>query len=110
MELALTLPLVLTMLMLLFQVVLVGRDEILVVHAARDAAREATVSHDPARVTAAATRDLSGAAVRILRRGPVGDPVEVAITYVSHTRLPLIGALVPDITLHGHSVMRVETP
>ena len=30
------------MLMLLFQVALVGRDEILVVHAARDAAREAT--------------------------------------------------------------------
>ena len=42
MELALTLPLVLAMLMLLFQVVLVAHDEILVVHAARDAAREAT--------------------------------------------------------------------
>lgn len=110
MELALTLPLVLAMLMLLFQVVLVGRDEILVVHAARDAAREASVTHDPARVASAASRNLPGAAVRVVHRGPVGDPVEVTITYVSHTRLPLIGALIPDITLHGRSVMRVETP
>jgi hypothetical protein len=48
--------------------------------------------------------------VRIVRRGRVGEPVEVAVTYVSRTDLPLIGALMPDLTLHGRSVMRVETP
>jgi TadE-like protein len=109
-ELALVLPLVFAMLMLLFQIALVARDELLVVHAARDAAREATVSRDPARVIAAARRDLPGAVVRIVRRGRVGEPVEVAITYVSHTALPLVGAVVPDLTLHAGSVMRVETP
>ena len=109
-ELALVLPLVLALLVLVFQVALVARDEILVVHAARDAAREATVTHDAARVAVAAARTLPGATVQILRRGRTGEPVEVAITYVARTDLPLIGALLPDITLRGHSVMRVEEP
>ncbi len=109
-ELALVLPLVFAMLVLLFQVALVARDEILVTHAARDAAREATVTSDPARVVAAARRTLPGAAVRIMRRGRVGDPVEVAISYVSHTDLPLVGVFLPDLTLRGRSVMRVERP
>jgi Flp pilus assembly protein TadG len=109
-ELALVLPLIFALLVLLFQVALVARDELLVVHAARDAAREATLTGDATRVTAAARRSVPGATVRIVRRGPVGGSVEVVITYVSRTDLPLVGFFVPDITLHGHSVMRVETP
>jgi len=109
-ELALVLPLVFGLLMLLFQIALVARDEILVVHAARDAAREASVSHDPERMLAAVRRDLPGATVRIVRRGRVGETVEVAVSYVARTSLPLVGALVPDLTLHAGSVMRVETP
>ncbi len=109
-ELALVLPLVFGLLVLVFQIALVARDEVLVVHAARDAVREATVTRDATRVVAAARRNLPGATVRIVRRGRVGEPVEVALTYVSRTDLPLIGALLPDLTLHGRSVMRVETP
>ena len=109
-ELALVLPLVLALLVLVFQVALVARDEILVVHVARDAAREATVTRDPGAVRAAAVRNLPGATVRVVRRGSVGEPVEVAVTYVSRTQLPLIGALLPDLTLHADSVMRVERP
>jgi hypothetical protein len=109
-ELALVLPLVFALLVLVFQVALVARDEILVVHAARDAAREATITRDPTRVAAAARRELPGATVRVVRRGRVGEPVEVAITFVSHTRLPLVGAIVPDLTLRAASIMRVETP
>ncbi len=100
-ELALVLPLVFGMLMLLFQVALVARDEILVVHAARDAAREATVTGDAARVTAAARRNVPGATDRIVRRGRAGESVAVVVTYTSRTDLPLIGALLPDLTLHG---------
>ena len=102
------LPLVFALLALLLQIALVARDEILVVHAARDATREASVSADPDRIRAAADRTLPGATTRIVRRGGVGDPVEVEITYVAHTDLPLVGALVPDLTLHESSVMRVE--
>ena len=107
-ELALVLPLIFAMLVLLFQVALVARDEILVTHAARDAAREATLTPDPKRIAAAVRRTLPGATVRIVRRGGVGDPVEVTITYVSRTDLPLVGVFVPDLSLHGRSVMRVE--
>jgi TadE-like protein len=109
-ELALVLPLIFALLVLVFQVALVARDEILVVHVARDAAREATVTRDPGRVSAVAVRNLPGATVRVVRRGGVGERVEVAVTYVSHTNLPLIGALLPDVTLHSDSVMRVERP
>jgi hypothetical protein len=109
-ELALVLPLVFGMLILLIQIAVVARDDILVVHAARDAAREATVSGDLALVTAAARRTLPGATVTIVRRGRVADPVEVAVSYVAHTDLPLVGALLPDVTLHGSAVMRVERP
>jgi hypothetical protein len=108
--LALVLPLVFGLLALLFQIALVARDEMLVVHAARDAARQATLSRDPRRVVGAARRTLPGATVRIVRRGRVGEPVVVAITYVSRTDLPLIGVLLPDLTLHGRSVMAVEQP
>lgn len=109
-ELALVLPLIFGMLVLLFQIALVARDEIVVVHAARDAVREATVSRDPGLITAAARRTLPGATVRVVRRGRVGEPVEVTITYVSRTDLPLVGALIPDLTLHSASVMSVERP
>jgi hypothetical protein len=107
-ELALVLPLVFTLLALLFQIALVARDEILVTHAARDAAREASVTADVARITAAARQNLPGARVTVVRRGALGEPVEVAISYVAHTDLPLVGMFLPDLTLHGRSVMRVE--
>ena len=107
-EFALVLPLVFALLLLLVQISLVGRDELLVVHAARDAVREATLTANSADVARAAQRTLPGSVARIVRRGAVGDIVEVQVSYVSRTSLPLIGALLHDITVHGASVMRVE--
>lgn len=107
-EFALVLPLVFAMLLLLVQVALVGRDELLVVHAARDAVREATLTGNATDVARAAQRTLPGSVARIVRRGAVGQAVEVEVSYVSRTRLPLIGMLVPDVTVHAASVMRVE--
>ncbi len=109
-EFALILPLLVAFLVLLFGVARISSDQLLVVHAARDAAREATVSSDLARVRAAAQRTLPGASVRVLRRGSVGDAVDVEVTYVSHTDWPVIGPLLPDVTLRAHAVMRVERP
>jgi len=59
-------------------------------------------------VRAAATRSLPGAVVHIARRGEVGEPVEVDVTYTSVTDLPLVGPMLPDLTLHARAVMRVE--
>jgi len=107
-ELALLLPLVLALLVLVFQVALVGRDQVVVVHAARAAVREASVTADRDRVEAAATRALPGAEVRVLQRGSVGRPVEVEVSYRSVTDLPVVGALLPDLDLRSRATMRVE--
>jgi len=62
-ELALVLPLVVVLLLVVVQVGLVVRDQILVVHAAREAAREAAVdtSADAPRRAALASSTLAGA-------------------------------------------------
>jgi hypothetical protein len=87
---------------------LVGRDEIAVTHAARAAVREASVTADGARIRLAATRALPGARVRLVRRGAPGEAVEVVVSYVARTDLPIVGALLPDLTLSAHAVMAVE--
>jgi Flp pilus assembly protein TadG len=107
-EFALVLPLFFALLVLVFQVAVVGRDEILVTHAARAAVREATVTSDPAAIAAAATRSLPGADVEVVQRGAVGQPVEVRVTYVAPTNVPVVGSFIPDLTLRASAVMRVE--
>ena len=109
-EFALVLPLFVVLLVLVLQVAFVARDDIVAVHAARDAAREATLTSDAVRITAAAQRTLPGAHVELVRRGAVGEPVEVEVTYVTHVSVPLLGFVVPDLTLHAHAVMQVERP
>jgi hypothetical protein len=107
-ELALVLPFVCALLMLLVQGALVARDQVLVVHAARAAVREASVGADDARVRAAATNALPGADVRIRRARGVGHPVAVRVRYVSRTEVPLVGALLPDAVVEREVVMRAE--
>ena len=102
------LPLFFGLLVLVFQVGLVARDEIVVTHAARAAVRDASLTRDLARIRTIGTRALPGAQIRVVRRGPVGQPVEVEVTYVSRTDLPLIGPLLPDITLRARADMEVE--
>ena len=107
-ELALVLPVFFALLVLLFQVALVARDEVLVIHAARVAVREASVTDDREQIAATAQHSLPGGRVRVVRRGRVGEPVEVEVVYASPTDLPIVGALLPDVTLRAHAVMRVE--
>ena len=109
-EFALVLPLFFGLLALLFQVALVARDEILVVHAARAAVREASVTPDPrahrGRGPARACRARWCASTH---RGAVGETGRGRRRRTCRaTDLPLVGALLPDLTLHAHAVMRVE--
>jgi hypothetical protein len=104
-ELALVLPLVVLALMAVLQVGLVVRDQVAVVHAAREAARAASVDGDPGR---AARRVLARAEVHVGARPKVGEPIAVEVEYRSRTDLPLVGALFPDPDLHASATMRVE--
>jgi uncharacterized protein (UPF0333 family) len=107
-EFALVLPVLVLALLAVLQVALVVRDRIAVVHAAREAARAASVDPDPGRAQRAAHRTLPGADVHVGRRGRIGEPVTVVVTYKSTTELPLVGPLFPDPTLRSRAVMRVE--
>jgi hypothetical protein len=107
-ELALVLPLVVFGLLAILQVGLVVRDQVAVVHAAREAARAASVDPDRSRAVGAARRVLEDAQVDVGARPKVGEPIAVEVTYHERTDLPLVGALFPDVDLHARAVMRVE--
>lgn len=108
-ELALCLPLVFLLLLGVVQMAVVVRDQLAVELAARDAARAAAVSDDPVAAATAAAADAAGVV------GPVsvsvsssGSVVTATVTYVERTDLPLIGALIPDLTLRATAAMPVE--
>jgi hypothetical protein len=111
-ELALALPLVLLVLLLVVQVGLVVRDQLLVVHAAREAARAAAVGapDDQVRVAADHAGPLDVARLRVVveRHGAAGTDVDVVVTYRCVTDVPLVGPLVPDLDLRAEVVMRQE--
>ena len=109
---ALVLPFVAVLLLALLQVGLIARDQILVVHAAREGAREAAVEPAPGAARSAA---LSGSGldserldVEVTDRGPPGSRVRVTATYRSPTVVPIVGAALKDIQLRASATMRVE--
>jgi len=111
-EAALVLPLVITMLLAVVQVGLVVRAEVLVTHAAREAARAAAVNADPQAAVSAAklatTLDGERMTVAVRGRDGPGSRVQVEVTYSLPTDVPLVGSLLGDVTLHAAATMRVE--
>lgn len=116
-ELAVVLPLVALLLVLVLQVGLVLRDQVLVVHAAREAARAAVVAE--------ARGDRAAAAVEGAERSgsfPAGQArvstqlleggtrLRATVRHTNRTDLPLVGALLPDVQLSASATMRVEQP
>jgi hypothetical protein len=111
-ELALVLPLVVLLLLAVVQVTLVARDQILLVHAARNAARAAAVGerHDanPGNVDEPLKSDRL--LVDIQRMGGDRSAIVVAqLRYASPTDVPLVGPLLPDIPLRAKAAMPTET-
>jgi hypothetical protein len=111
-EVALLLPFVVLLAMTVAQIGLVVRDQVLVVHAAREGARAAAVESSTAAVVAAvhgATRlDPARISVTVSGRAGPGSLVTVRVTYRSPTDLPLAGRLVGDVDLVEEATMRVE--
>ena len=111
-EVALILPVLATLLLVVVQVGLVVRDQILVTHAAREAVRAAAVDPAPAAAVSAAV-DGSGLPASRLdvdvsgRAGP-GSRVRATVAYRTPTDVPLVGRLVGDLTLRAEATMRVE--
>ena len=101
-------PLVVLAALIVLQVAFVVRDQVAVVHAAREAARAASVDPDPGRAERAGRRTLRGADIEVGDRPRVGEPITVEVSYRSVTNLPLVGPLFPDPELHARVSMRVE--
>mgnify|MGYP001568172588 CR=1 FL=1 len=110
-ELALVLPLVLGLLLFVVQLGLVMRDQIMVVNAAREGARHAAV--DPslgvAREAAQRSGRLDPTRTQVTMADD-GEYVTVTVTYRSETSVPIVGALLDDITLTESTTMRREAP
>ena len=111
-ELALVLPLVAVVLLAVVQVGLIVRDEVLVVHAAREAARSAAVdpAPDAARRAAASGGGLDPARLTVTatgRAGP-GSRVRVDVRYRPATGVPVVGRLLSGVVLSAAATMRVE--
>jgi hypothetical protein len=96
----------------LVQVGLVVRDQILVVHAAREAAREAAVdpSADAAERAAAGSSGLDADRLEITLsgRGAPGSRVQVRARYRVAAEVPLVGRVVDGLHLEASATMRVE--
>ena len=107
-ELALTFPLVLLLVLCLVQAALVLRDDLALSSAAREAVRAASLDPDPARAERAAAAVLPGATVHSEPRPAVGELVRLRVTYRSPTTLPMVGPLLPDPMLIARAAMRVE--
>ena len=107
-EVAFVFPVMLLLILALFQAGFVLRDDLVLTVAAREAARAASLDPDPGRAERAAAAVLPGATVHLGSRPPVGDLVRVRVTYRSATTLPLVGSLLPDPVLAAEAAMRVE--
>jgi Flp pilus assembly protein TadG len=111
-ELALLLPVVVLLLLAVLQVGVLGRDVLLVAHAAREAARASAVDADPgaARRAALASSGLADDRLDVQVRGRAGpgSRVEVVVTYRAPTAVPVVGRLLGDRTLRSAVTMRVE--
>ncbi len=105
-ELALALPVLALFLLAGAQLTVIVRDQLAVIHAAREAARAAAVS------TASADGVGAGRAAIALDVevdvSSSGGSVTATVTRVVPTDVPLVGLLIPDVTVTGTATMRLE--
>jgi hypothetical protein len=94
----------------LLQVALVGRDQLALELAAREAARAAAVSADPAGAARAA-------AGRVTRLGSLevdvttgSDVVTVTVSRRHITDVAIVGRLIDDVVLRARATMALEPP
>lgn len=109
-ELALCLPLLFLFLLGIVQLVVIVRDQLAVQLAAREAARAASVAASSAASADTAANRAVTLRPLLLSTGISIDTVTVTVSHVTRTDVPLIGALLPDITVNAAATMALEPP
>jgi Flp pilus assembly protein TadG len=111
-EFALVLPVLVLFSLIVVQAGLVAKDQLLVHHVAREAARAAAVDPTAAAARAGATSasnlDDGRMSVLLVGGSDRGDKATATVTYQSPTNVPLVGRLVGDVMLSASVTMRVE--
>ncbi len=106
------LPLLLAVVLALVQVGLLVRDHVLVVHAAREAARAAAVDPTVETATAAATAatelDPARLHVGITGSRSAGGRLRIAVSYRPKLEVPIVGRLFPEVSIREELTVRVE--
>ncbi|MGE0877145.1 MAG: TadE/TadG family type IV pilus assembly protein [Acidimicrobiia bacterium] len=111
-ELALVVPFFVLLLLLVVQIGLVVRDQVMVVHAAREGARAAAVA-DAQRIERARVSALAAAGLDRERLDVAvevgGGRVSVTVTYRSPTDVPVVGRLVGEVSVKATATMALES-
>ncbi len=111
-ELALVVPVIVVLALVVAQAAVIARTRVLVAHAAREAARAAAVdpSGGSARAAAVGAADLEPGRLGVALAGgrTEGDSLRVTVTYSAPTAVPMVGALVGDVSLTEQVTVRVE--
>ena len=109
-EFALVVPLVLILVLGVVEVALVARGQLMVINAAREGAREAAATPDPAAAVRAARAVLAEggqlARVSVSRPSVVGQAARVRVVVSYRVAAPLLGGI--PIELSASAAMRVE--
>jgi Flp pilus assembly protein TadG len=104
----LALPLLTLLLLTVVQLTVVVRDQLAIVHAAREGARAAAVSGAPDGDGAAAARQATSLAPLDVSVAHNDGSARVTVRYRSPTDVPLIGAVLPDFDIQSTATMRNE--
>jgi len=112
-EFVVVVPVLILLMLAVVQLTVIGLDQMMVWHAARQAGRQAAVTPDPALVTRAAidaSPGLDGQRLQVELSGGTrsGDLVRVELIYQAATDVPLVGVLIDDQPLNAEVVFRVE--
>jgi Flp pilus assembly protein TadG len=108
-ELALATPVLCLLLLGIVQLTVVVRDQLRLIELARVAARAASVADDPGGAAAGTTGRDPPNGMQMTTSVEAGT-VTVSMSAVTITTVPLIGDLLPDITLEASSTMPLEPP
>jgi Flp pilus assembly protein TadG len=109
-ELALSVPLLMVFVLGVVQVAGVTRDQLAVQLAAREGARAAAVSADPA----AAAEHAATVAVTLrplsVATNVGGGTVTVTVRHANATDVPIVGSLLPTVDVSASTTMALEPP
>jgi Flp pilus assembly protein TadG len=109
-EVACCLPLLCLLLLGVVQVAVVVVDTLGVHAAARDGARAAAVSATPGSAASAAAQASTSLRPLHVTTQVAPRSVTVRVTFREPTSVPLIGAMLPDVTITASATMPVEPP